>query len=287
MRNAARLGVCPQRIHIWRRHFAGDHQLMRIAQRHGQLRVAGDEPEQVFPGISPARVQHERPRNTKALLKRGDVGIRNFDARENRITGAGDVRNSIFVQPQEVDRFTPRAVRNREPGIGALQLLELLSIEFFIRRIGRQVDIGLHERDQVINHRNDFMACRQLSDARDRIVAKPVEKARDQNEIRFLRIQERFADQFCHLDPGAVFLGHSDDWAGRIPDTNVFLGQQAVERRADRLDGFRKHAVEGNQKFVTRAIANQRLGERQAVAANAAKTAFALRALQIDQDAHY
>ncbi len=100
------------------------------------------------------------------------------------------------------------------------------------------------------------------------------------HHVRLEARQKGFANRLGDLPPQRV-AGVDPDRPGSHPDADIVLRQKRVESSADRFDRVGKQAAEREQDFVVLAICGDRLGERQRIAPNAAKSACALRALEI------
>jgi len=72
----------------------------------------------------------------------------------------------------------------------------------------------------------------------------------------------------------------------RVPNANIFLRQKVIKSCADRFYGVGKKAIQSQDDFMIVPVAYDGLRQRHCIAANTAKTAFGLRGLHIDNDAH-
>ena len=186
-----------------------------------------------------------------------------------------------------LNRFVAGTVRDRQPGIGSFKLMQFGLVKAFVRWVGLEVDLGLDQRDQVIQYRDGQIMGRQLANTRHRIVAIAIKQAGNQQNVWLQTRQKRFTEQFGYLAALMITLHTGPDGARREPDTDIFLRQQALQRGTDRFDGFGKHTIQRHHDVVLATMAQDRLCQRQAVTTNSAKPAFALRTLQINHDTHY
>ena len=164
-------------------------------------------------------------------------------------------------------------------------MIQLFIVPITVLWIG-QITVLMDVRNEVVQYSRSRKRTAQATDACNRIVMKAFEKACHANQVRLEAGEERLTKQFCGLPAVAVPGIVVSDRLQRIPNADVVLRQQVVERGADRLNRLREQTIKRDDHLMIATLARHRQGQGQAVAADPAKAACRLRALQVDDDAH-
>lgn len=105
-------------------------------------------------------------------------------------------------------------------------------------------------------------------------------------DVGFEAGKKRLSDKLRRLASPLIGAINESNWPRGMPNADIFLRQQAIERRADGFDSLWEEAREREDDFVFSPIAGNGLGKGHGIAADAALTICSLRPLHVDDDAH-
>ena len=125
-----------------------------------------------------------------------------------------------------------------------------------------------------------------MTKTRQRVIGIALKQAGDVDDIRLQRGKESLAYPLRHLAARLVLRIKLLDGSRRMPDEEVFLGQNVLERFADGLDAGREQTAQRDEHLMRSAVLHHRLGELHRVATDSAVATFCLCTLHVDDDTH-
>nr|WP_233409982.1 hypothetical protein [Burkholderia anthina] len=216
------------------------------------------------------------------------IRLRGIDReRLERILDSGRNRDDPLGRIVQIfDTFLAREFGIRQQKRGLFQVIDFPVIVARRDRMRIEVTLRMNERNEVVQSHGDRGGPIELPDARHTVPRDPLEQAADVNDVRLQARQERFPAQLGDLATCDVVVADFLDRPHGLPDTDVLLRQQPLEFRPNRIDGIGHHAAQRQNDLVLAAHARDALRKTQYVAADSAESAFCLRTLHVDNNAH-